>query len=69
MSTISVIDLTATMWRDLTITLLYNWACMATVVVGTDIFLLSGLSMMRVAKKEVYASLENPLIKGVASAS
>jgi hypothetical protein len=30
------------MWRDLTITLLYNWAYMATVVVGTDIFLCGG---------------------------
>ena len=42
MSTISVVDLTATMWRDLTITLLYNWAYMATAVVGTDIFLCGG---------------------------
>ena len=42
MSTISVFDLTAAMWRDLTITLLYNWAYMATAVVGTDIFLCGG---------------------------
>ena len=42
MSTISVFDPAAAMWRDLTITLPYNWAYMATVVVGTDIFLCGG---------------------------
>jgi hypothetical protein len=30
------------MWRNLTITLPYNWAYMATMVVGTDIFLCGG---------------------------
>ena len=42
MSTISVFDPAAAMWRDLTITLPYNWAYMATVVVGTYIFLCGG---------------------------
>ena len=40
--TISVFDPAAAMWRDLTITLPYNWAYMATVVVGTDIILCEG---------------------------
>jgi hypothetical protein len=30
------------MWRKLTITLPYNWAYLATMVVGTDIFLCGG---------------------------
>ena len=41
-STISVFDPAAAMWRDLIITLPYNWAYMATAVVGTDIFLCGG---------------------------
>ena len=40
--TISVFDPVAAMWRDLTITLPYNWVYMATVVVGTEIFLCGG---------------------------
>ena len=42
MSTISVFDPAAAMWRDLTITLPYNWAYISTVAVGTDIFLCGG---------------------------
>ena len=41
-STISVFDPAAAMWTDLSISLPYNWAYMATVVVGTDIFLCGG---------------------------
>ena len=37
MSTTSVSDPAAAMWRDLTITLSYSWAYMANVVMGTDI--------------------------------
>ena len=35
-------DPDAALWRDLTITLPYNWVYMATVVVGTEIFLCGG---------------------------
>ena len=41
-STISVYDPAAAMWRDLTTTLPDNWAYMATVVVGTDVYLCGG---------------------------
>ena len=37
-----VFDPAAAMWRDLIITLPYNWAYMAIAVVGTDIFLCGG---------------------------
>ena len=40
--TISVFDPVAAMCRDLTITLPYHWAYMATVVVETEIFLCGG---------------------------
>ena len=41
-STISVFDPAAATWRDMTNTLPDNWAYMATVVVGTDMYLCGG---------------------------
>ena len=41
-STTSFFDPAPVMWRDLNITLPYNWSYMATIVAGTDIFLCVG---------------------------
>ena len=38
----SFFDPAPVMWRDLNITLPYNWSYMATMVAGTDIFLCVG---------------------------